>query len=463
MTSSTRLISYTTLVIAITFVAFQSCRKPKEVKEEDLNEWYSGGKQTTFASGTSAFGQAFNGLPEHKEALHESGDVAFEATFNSDNSQLNHGLGPIFNNQSCGFCHVADGRGKAPMAGEALSSLLLRISIPGTGPHGEPNPVPGFGGQLQQRGIFGVLAEAGVQVSYTETSYQFPDGEAYSLRKPAYTIVNPYIPMPGGVMVSARMATPVFGLGLLEAIDESAILNKADEHDSDGDGISGKPNYVYDVMSGTTKLGRFGWKAAQPSIIQQSAAAYVEDIGVTNMIFKTESSLGQLQYDNKDDDHELGDSTLYAVAYYIKTLAVPGRRNANDATVKNGKQLFISIGCAKCHVPSYTTKADMAFPEVSNQLIYPYTDLLLHDMGSDLADNRPDFKASGNEWRTAPLWGIGLTTTVNGHNNFLHDGRARNLTEAIMWHGGEAAAAKQRFEQLGKSGRDALLKFLGSL
>jgi len=463
MTSPTRLISYTTFAIALAFVAFQSCRKPKEIKEEDLNEWYSGGKQTTFASGTSAFGQAFTGLTEQKDALHEFGDAAFEATFNSDNTQLNHGLGPIFNNQSCGFCHVADGRGKAPMAGEALSSLLLRISIPGEGPHGEPLGVPGFGGQLQQRGIFGVLAEAGVNVSYTEATYQFPDGESYSLRKPVYTITNPYIPMPAGVMVSARMATPVFGLGLLEAIDESSILSKADEADSDGDGISGKPNYGYDIMSGTSKLGRFGWKAAQPTIIQQSAAAYVEDIGVTNMIFPTESSWGQSQYDNKNDDHELGDSTLYAVAYYIKTLAVPGRRNANDATVKNGKQLFNSIGCAKCHVASYTTKADMAFPEVSNQLIYPYTDLLLHDMGSDLADNRPDFRATGNEWRTAPLWGIGLTTTVNGHNNFLHDGRARNLTEAIMWHGGEAAGAKQKFESLSKSNRDAILKFLASL
>lgn len=461
--SSPRLISFTGIALALAFVTFQSCRKPQEVKDEDLNEWYSGGKQTTFASGTSAFGQAFTGLSAEKEALHEFGDAAFEATFNSDNTQLNHGLGPIFNNQSCGFCHVADGRGKAPMAGEPLSSLLLRLSIPGQGSHGEPNPVPGFGGQLQQRGIFGVLAEAGVNVSYTENTYQFPDGESYSLRKPQYTLINPYIPLPAGVMVSARMATPVFGLGLLEAIDDSAILNKADENDSDGDGISGKPNYCYDVMSGRMQLGRFGWKAAQPSIIQQSAAAYVEDIGVTNMIFQSESSVGQSQYDNKNDDHELGDSTLYAVAYYIKTLAVPGRRNANDATVKNGKMLFVSTGCAKCHVPSYTTKADMAFPEVSNQRIYPYTDLLLHDMGNDLSDNRPDFGASGNEWRTAPLWGIGLTTTVNGHNNFLHDGRARNLTEAIMWHGGEALGAKQRYERLDKGSRDAILKFLGSL
>ncbi|MES2134283.1 MAG: di-heme oxidoredictase family protein [Bacteroidota bacterium] len=463
MVSSRQLISYSTIALVIAFVAFQSCRKPKDVKEEDLNEWYSGGKQTTFASGTAAFSQPFNELSHLKDAMHEFGDQAFGATFNSDNTQLNHGLGPIFNNQSCGFCHIADGRGKAPMAGEALSSLLLRISIPGQGPHGEPLGVPGFGGQLQQRGIFGVLAEAGVNVSYSETNYQFADGETYSLRKPAYTIVNPYMAMPAGVMVSARMATPVFGLGLLEAIDEGAILNKADEFDSDGDGISGKPNYGFDVLSQTTKLGRFGWKAAQPTIIQQSAGAAVEDMGVTNFIFPTESSMGQLQYDNKNDDYELGDSTLYALAYYIKTLAVPGRRNADDATVKGGKRLFTSIGCAKCHVASYTTATDIVFPEVSNQIIYPYTDLLLHDMGPDLADNRPDYRATGNEWRTAPLWGIGLTTTVNGHNNFLHDGRARSLTEAIMWHGGEATKAKENFQNLSKESRDAILKFLGSL
>ncbi len=463
MFSFKRLISYVSFISAIAFITFQSCRKPNEVKEEDQNEWYSGGKQTTFVSGSSAFGQSFNGLAELKEKLHDFGDAAFGATFNSDNTQLNHGLGPIFNNQSCVFCHVADGRGKSPNAGEALSSLLIRISVPGQGANGGPNPVPGFGGQLQQRGIFGVLAEAGVDVSYTETTYQFADGESYALRKPLFTIVNPYMPMPSGVMISARMATPVFGLGLLEAIDEGSILSKADENDSDGDGISGKPNYGYDVISKTVKLGRFGWKAAQPSIIQQSAGAYVEDMGITSFIFPTESSYGQLQYDNKNDDTELGDSTLYAVAYYIKTLSVPGRRNADDAVVKSGKQLFISTGCAKCHIPTQKTGVDVVFSEVSNQIIYPYTDLLLHDMGTELADNRPDFKATGNEWRTSPLWGIGLTTIVNGHNNFLHDGRARNFIEAIMWHGGEANNAKNAFGNLSKQNRDAVIKFLNSL
>ncbi len=452
------------LLIIVTIGAFQSCKKSVELKnEDDLNEWYSGGKQTSFTSGSSAFSQMFNGLTSAKEELHGFGDGAFEATFNSDNSQLNHGLGPIFNNQSCASCHIGDGRGKAPNTGEALSSLLLRVSVDGQNEHGGPNPVPGFGGQLQQRGIFGVLAEAGVNVNYLENNYQFADGEAYALREPQFTFTNAYATMPAGLMISPRMATPVFGLGLLEAIDEANILAKADEFDANGDGVSGKPNYVYDVLSQTNKLGRFGWKAAQPSIIQQSAGAYVEDMGVTNFIFKTESSYNQPQYDNKNDDTELGDSTLFAVAYYIKTLAVPARRNANDATVKKGKQLFKNIGCENCHTSLQKTAADMAFPELSNQIIYPYTDLLLHDMGTGLADNRPDNKATGNEWRTSPLWGIGLTTVVNGHNNFLHDGRARNLTEAIMWHGGEADNSKNLFKSLTKTERDAVLKFLGSL
>jgi CxxC motif-containing protein (DUF1111 family) len=458
------IIHYATLLTGAAFIVFQSCKKPAVADTADnSDEWYSGGKQTAFNSGSSAFSEPFSNMGSLKENLHSFGDLSFNAVFNSDKTQRNHGLGPIFNNQACGSCHIADGRGKAPDAGESLSSLLLRISIPGENPYGGPNPVPGFGGQLQQRGIFGVKAEADVTVSYSENNGQFADGETYSLRQPKFDIINPYMPMPANLMVSARMATPVFGLGLLEAIGESVILAKADENDADNDGISGKPNYAYDVQSKSYKLGRFGWKAAQTSIIQQSAGAYVEDMGITNMIFPAESSYGQSQYDNAANGYELGDSTLYAVAYYIKTLSVPGRRNINDAGVKSGKSKFTTFGCAKCHIPMQQTSTDVIFPELSNQAIFPYTDLLLHDMGSDLADNRPDNKATGTEWRTSPLWGIGLTGTVNGHNNFLHDGRARSLSEAILWHGGEAEPARNNFKNASKSDRDALIKFLNSL
>jgi CxxC motif-containing protein (DUF1111 family) len=450
--------------LVVVFITFQSCKKtPQDLHETDLNEWYSGGKQTVFVTGSSAFSQSFIELTSEKQALHEFGDALFGTTFNSDNTQRNHGLGPIFNSQSCISCHVGDGRTRAPMPGEPLGPVLIRINMPGQNEYGESNPVPGFGIQIQQRGIFGVLGEADVNVSYTENIYQFPDGEAYKLREPLYTITNPYTPLPSGMLVSARMPRPVFGFGLLEAIPESDILSKADENDSNNDGISGKPNYVYDMSSHAMRLGRIGWKATQPSLIQQASFGFTEDISVTNFILPAENSFGQSQDDHKNDDTELGDSALYAVSYYLKTLAVPGRRNADDATVKNGKKIFTQIGCIKCHVSMQKTGVDVAFPELSNQTIFPYTDLLLHNMGAGLDDGRPDHQALGYEWRTPPLWGIGLTNTVNGHTNFLHDGRARNLTEAIMWHSGEAENAKSEFKNSSKSDRDALIKFLNSL
>ena len=264
-------------------------------------------------------------------------------------------------------------------------------------------------------------------------------------------------------MMSPRIAPPIFGLGLLEAVDEVDILALADTEDTNGDGISGKPNYAWNIEEGKKTLGRFGWKAANPSILQQAAGAYNEDIGITSFIFPNESSTNQSQYDGLDDEYEVSDSILHAVAFYIRTLAVPSRRNADDEEVLAGKKIFIDAKCSACHIPRLRTKTDVSFPEISNQIIFPYTDLLVHDMGPDLADNRPDYDADGQEWRTSPLWGIGLTRVVNGHQNFLHDGRARTLTEAIMWHGGEAAQSKQFVTNLSRTDRDALIKFIESL
>ena len=444
-------------------LALNSCTKPEPLTEEDHNEWYSGGNQTVFVSGSGAYSKAFPNLTAQQEEVHEIGDVGFEAVFNSDPNQLNYGLGPVFNNVSCASCHIGDGRGKAPEAGEALTSLLIRISIPGVGAHGSPNPVPGFGGQLQQRGILGAPPEADVKVAYVEQTYTFADGEPYTLRKPIYTLASPYQNLPGNVLISPRMASPVFGLGLLEAISEADILAWADENDADGNGISGKPNRVWSVEKQAHTLGRFGWKAGQPTVIQQSAGAYNEDMGITSFIFPVESTQGQPQHSLSTGQKEISDSLLFAVAYYVRTLAVPGRRKADDVVVQQGKALFRQIGCNNCHRPMFTTQTNISSPEFSRQTIFPYTDMLLHDMGDGLADNRPEFDANGYEWRTAPLWGIGLTKAVNGHNNFLHDGRARSFTEAIMWHGGEAEDAKNSFAQLSKAQRDAVIKFLGSL
>jgi len=451
---------------AITFgimVSVYACIEPEPIAESAFNEWLSGGTQTVFDAGSGAFSTIFPSLTEAREEVHEVGDIAFEQTFVSAPALINPGLGPIFNNVSCTSCHISDGRGKPPVDGQQISQLLIRLSIPGADAHGGPNPVPGFGAQLQQRAIFGADPEALVEISYSEQEFEFADGEKYQLRYPTYTLQNPYTTLPGDVMISPRIAPPVFGLGLLEAITESDILKNSDEQDANGDGISGKPNFVWNIVEGRKTLGRFGWKANNPSLLQQSSGAYSEDMGITSFIFPTESSFNQPQYENIFAEYEVSDSLLHAVAFYIRTLGVPARRNADNAEVLVGKQLFIAAKCATCHIPRTQTKTDVAFSEISNQVIFPYTDLLLHDMGPDLADNRPDFDANGKEWRTSPLWGIGLTKVVNGHQNFLHDGRARSLMEAILWHGGEAEQSKEYVKNLSKKDREVLIKFLESL
>lgn len=459
---SSKIITSFAIIGSVLTVAY-SCIEPEPLNDSGSNEWMSGGSQTVFDQGAGAFSSIFPHLTEAREAVHEVGDVAFEQTFVSAPAPINPGLGPVFNNVSCTSCHINDGRGKPPGNGEQISSLLIRISIPGTDVHGGPNPVPGFGGQLQQRGIFGASPEALVKITYEERAYTFADGTPYSLRYPTYKLENPYTTLPGDLMISPRIAPPVFGLGLLEAIDENDILAGADPEDLNGDGISGKPNYAWNAVEEKMTLGRFGWKAANPSILQQSAAAYNEDIGITTFVFPNEISKDQLQYDGFDDEYEVSDSLLHAVAFYIRTLAVPARRKADNEVVLRGKQLFAEARCSACHTPKMKTKVDVAFPEISNQTIFPFTDLLVHDMGEDLADNRPDFDADGREWRTAPLWGIGLTNVVNGHQNFLHDGRARTLLEAIMWHGGEANSSRESVRTMSASDRTALIKFLESL
>ncbi|MEZ4804343.1 MAG: di-heme oxidoredictase family protein [Bacteroidia bacterium] len=440
-----------------------SCRKFDAEYQDQDQEWLSGGMQTFFDASNGGFDHMFVGMDERQEQNHEVGDKAFDATFVTAPALINTGLGPLYNNVSCASCHVSDGRGAPPKPGEALSSMLFRLSIPGSNPHGGPNPVPGFGGQLQPRAIAGKSKEALVNISYTEIAGTYGDGSSFSLRKPEYTLTDPYMTLPANVMVSPRVAPPAFGLGLLEAISEGDLLINADEYDTNSDGISGKANRVWDVLSQSFTIGRFGWKAGQPSLIQQSAGAYNEDMGITNFVFPVENSFAQSQYDGLDDETELTDSLLHAVTFYMQTLGVPARRNVRDEIVKEGKRLFNAIGCASCHVAKQKTKVNVTFPALSNQTIFPYTDLLLHDMGEGLADNRPEFLADGYEWRTPALWGIGLTKKINGHTFFLHDGRARNLSEAILWHGGEGETSKEKYRNLTATERHAVLKFLESL
>lgn len=454
-------------IILISFVIFllilTGCRKAELWDYQEYDPRLSGGTQTVFSEGVGAFSQAFPELSGERLELHELGDLHFEASFVAAPSPLFSGLGTVYNNNACVNCHINDGRGKPIESGENLSSILFRLSVPGQNQHGGPLGIPGFGEQLQDKAVFGYQPEAKVDVIWHTTTFQFNDGEQIELRYPEWEFHDSYIPFPAGFKYSARVAPPVHGLGLLEQLDEASILANSDPSDRNGDGISGKPNYTWDEKSRKLMLGRFGWKAEAPTLVQQVAGAYNEDMGITSSVLPRESHLNQPQFDQLQDDAEISDSLFNAVVFYVQTLAVPARRNVTSEIVKRGQALFTMAKCAECHRPDFRTKTNVAFPEASNQVIHPYTDLLLHDMGPALSDDRPAFDADGNEWRTPPLWGIGLTPLVNGHNYYLHDGRARSLTEAILWHGGEAESSKQLFRNMSKEDRTALLTFLKNL
>ncbi|MCY3870581.1 MAG: c-type cytochrome [Gemmatimonadetes bacterium] len=425
----------------------------------------SGGEAATVFDATSqAFEMPIPTLSPDELDKFFAGDFAFEQIFVTAPADVNPGLGPVFSHTSCVGCHLRDGRGRGAFGAEPpfVGSMLMRVSLPGFTPHGGPVPVPGFGVQLGDRSNYSVALEARVQVSFYETTETLSDGEQVYLKHPIYTIVDAYQPLPAGVLLSARMAPPVFGRGLLEAISEADILALSDPGDANRDGISGRPNYVYNFRTGQMELGRFGLKANNPDLLQQTAGAYNEDMGVTNPYFPQESVLGQPQHDGRNDDPEISEEILDITTFYLQTLAVPARRLWDDPQALRGEALFESTGCANCHTTTFKTD-NHSISSLSNQTIHPYTDLLLHDMGEALADNRPDYEADGREWKTPPLWGIGLTETVSGVPAYLHDGRARTLLEAIMFHGGEAEQSREAVRNLSKTDRDALLAFLQSL
>ena len=424
----------------------------------------AGGATTIFSAASQAFELPAPNLDGARLDKHLAGDVAFGDSFVTAPAPIFSGLGPIFNNNACDSCQPKNGRGRPPRDGERMASMFLRVSLPGTDSlTGGPLAVPGMGTQLQHLANFGVLPEADVVISEEFSDGMFGDGEAFELRRLHFRIENPTQPLPDTVLTSPRTALPVFGRGLLEAIDEGTILGLADEDDADGDGISGRPNWVWDVVRQQTALGRFGWKANNPNLLQQTFTAYNQDMGVTNPFLPQEIAFGQIQDDGLADDPEIDLETVDVATFYVQTLAVPARRNLDDPQVQHGEDLFHEAQCTGCHIPTIRTGVLAGVPEVSNQTIHPYTDLLLHDMGDGLADGRPDFVATGREWRTPPLWGIGLTRRAQGHTLFLHDGRARNLTEAILWHGGEAEAAREAFRLMPVDERQALLTFLESL
>lgn len=414
---------------------------------------------------------AGNATPSHRSQF-SLGNQTFTATWQPapGPEPTTDGLGPLFNRDSCFACHNQNGRGRPPASAEdRMETMLIRWSVPGADGHGGPAPVPAYGDQLQDRAIDTVAPEAQVRVYWSAVVGRYADGTRYRLRKPAYRIAQlAYGPLPPDVMTSGRISNPVIGLGLLEAVPEATLAALADPEDRDGDGISGRLNMVWDAPSGRLMPGRFGWKANAATLSHQNAAAARNDMGLSTPVFPSEACetgqeacLAAVQAAGPAIEMEQGAFTSLEI--YMRLLGVPRQRNAAAPEVRRGEEAFRALGCAACHMPTLQTDGQADLEELRNQTFHPFTDLLVHDMGPGLSDGRPDYLAGPRDWRTAPLWGIGLTRKVSGFTAFLHDGRARDLAEAILWHGGEGEQAKERFRRAPRTTREDLLAFLNSL
>lgn len=466
--------------IALLVTVFIGCAEDKPW-DYVPGEEQSGGATTVNDVSRNAFGLSARNLTAERRGDFFVGNSFFNQNWVEApaSTSARDGLGPLFSARSCSSCHLRDGRGRPPEAGDTdPQSVTINLSVPpaqairstpghGHPGHGGPVPEPTYGLQFSTEAVQDVPPEGAIRTRYEPVEGAFADGTRYTLREPVYAFEElSYGALADSVLVSVRVAPALIGMGLLEAVPEETILAYADSADADGDGISGRPNYVWSALHQEDQLGRFGWKANQPSIPEQVASAFLGDMGLTTPIFPEEScteAQSACQNVPSGGSPEVEQESLDPVIFYVRTLAVPARRDVQDPEVLRGKKLFHEAQCAACHRPQMQTGALEDVPSVSNQTIYPYTDLLLHDMGPGLADGRPDFKANGREWRTPPLWGLGLIDNVNGHTYLLHDGRARTIMEAVLWHGGEAAASRDAVLQMSEAERDALLAFLESL
>lgn len=386
------------------------------------------------------------------------------------------GLGPTFIADRCSACHVNAGRGAPPGSDEQLLSMLVRVSLPGQGLHGAPVPHPAYGGQLQNRALDGssvdvayagspVPTEASLYLDWEVRTVDFGDGETIELRAPRLRVEQlNFGPLGEDAMTSLRIAQPIFGLGLLEAVPEATLESLA--RGQQPLGYNGRVNRVWDEVQGNLAAGRFGWKAGQASLRQQVAVAAFEDMGLSSRHFPDQNCPPPQDICARHlpgNFPEIINYEIDALVLWLRGLAVPARRDMRELQVQNGERLFAQAQCAVCHVPELVTGEFPEMRQLANRRIRPYTDLLLHDMGEALADGRPEFLAGGRDWRTPPLWGLGLSRTVNGSTALLHDGRARNVVEAILWHGGEAERSREIFRHMGKADREALVRYVEAL
>lgn len=402
------------------------------------------------------------------------------------------GLGPLFNTRSCISCHSSGGKGPSPVQGVSKpSALVIRFGSAEDGVFSDPV----YGDQLQPRAVAithssiqpNLLGEAKLQLNYQEIYGEYADGTTYILRQPSYQLTDlAYGDLDKRTALSPRFSPVIYGVGLLDAISVQDLLSQEDIDDTDEDGISAKYNRVpvvpshhntadfhglveNDAVTGPKGVGRFGHKAKHPSLHQQVAAAFRDDIGITNTSFVSEScSTGQINCQAAaiivgDQSVEIPNKLLDLVTQFNQLMAVPPARNLGSFKAQQGRKLFYQLGCESCHTASYTTDATYPHDSLANQIIWPYTDLALHDMGPGLADNVSEYDANGREWRTPPLWGIGARKNIRSENLYLHDGRAESVAAAILWHGGEAQRSQQNFIQLDQQQRNALLAFLDAI
>lgn len=430
--------------------------------------------------GANRPGAPLPGMPADAGLDYELGRALFERIWVAApaSTRSADGLGPHFNARSCRDCHPGHGGGAPPaLAGDApRPGTVLKLSVPTdpiTSEYGFFGPDPVLGAQLQDHALPGIPAEGRIEVSYREIPVALSGGEGASLRAPSYAIAGAAAPFAPDLMMSPRMAPPVLGLGLVAAIPDAAILAAADPDDRDGDGISGRINLVWSSAENAVWTGRFGWKAGFATLADQIADAFAHDIGISSPLYPagwgdcTEAQADCRAAPDGGDPAaggvEIGARALDLTVNHVAHVAPARVPQSAPAAAARGAAVFADAGCAACHLPEQTTGEVPGDPTLSGRVIHPYTDLLLHDMGAGLSDNRPEEGALGHEWRTAPLWGIGLTPPGGGHRFYLHDGRARSLLEAVLWHGGEAQASRDAVAALPPADRAALIRFLESL
>jgi CxxC motif-containing protein (DUF1111 family) len=423
-------------------------------------------RATSPETGRAAFTQHLPDLSDEQLQTFALGNKVFGTSWVEAPASVERfdGLGPYYSRRSCSGCHIRDGRGTPPTGAKGDDGIFV-IGL-AREVDGAFAPDPRYGEQLSESAIPGIAPEGHLGVRWQEQSFRFPDGELASLRNPAFEVqALPLGPLALDTRLRPRLAPAIPGVGLLEGIPDSAILAREDPDDRDGDGISGRVRRVPDGPEGQFEVGRFGWKADQGTLLDQVAHALRFDMGITSDVHPTAdlSPAESLAAKRPEGGRpEIDAATLSALVDYCAMLAVPARRNVSDSRVVRGGTLFATAGCTSCHGGAYTTEAS-EFAALSGQRIAPGTDLLLHDMGSGLAEPVGDSTVSGAEWRTPPLWGLGLHSRVTGHRYLLHDGRARTLIEAILWHGGEARASRERFIRMDAADRSALLDYLESL